>query len=84
MQLRNHRKPCSALYSIRRDQDGITFTCSECTYSILIHKSKAGTPSPRTFAAGVLRQHAEKEHKGRFTPISAVSAMTPVEINQQK
>jgi hypothetical protein len=50
------------MYKIRRDETGVRFACSRCTYSVLVHKKKGGIGSPRTFAAAILIRHAKEEH----------------------
>jgi hypothetical protein len=53
-----------SMYKIHRDETGIRFACSRCTYSVLVHKRAAGIGSPRTFAADILLKHAKEEHDG--------------------
>ena len=62
------------MYTIHRDEIGIRFVCSRCTYSVLVHKRAAGIGSPRTSAADILLKHAKEEHDGpRVVPIETTT-----------
>ena len=62
------------MYKIHRDETGIRFACSRCTYSLLVHKRAAGIGSLRTSAAEILLKHAKEEHDGpRVVPIETTT-----------
>ena len=62
-----------SMYKIHRDETGIRFACSRCTYSVLVHKRAAGISSPRTFALDILLKHAKEEHGPRVVPIDTTA-----------
>lgn len=53
-----------SMHKIHRDETGIRFACSRCTYSVLVHKRAAGIGSPHTSAADILLKHAKEEPDG--------------------
>ena len=72
------------MYTIHRDESGLTFDCSQCTYSVVVHQNKGGAPNSRTFAAGLLRKHAEEEHKTVVIPFRMMPATSAVWFHQSK
>jgi hypothetical protein len=45
---------------------------------------QGGAPNSRTFAAGLLRKHAEEEHKTVAIPFRMMSPISPVWFHQSK